>query len=78
MSKSNIPEITSYAGAASSLGVGSLTMNDWAILVGIVMAILTFLLNAWYTRRKDKREQELKDLEKEELLARILAQGRHQ
>lgn len=75
MSKSNIPEMTSYAGAASSLGIGTLTMNDWAILVGILMAILTFLLNAWYAHRKDKREQRLIELEEEEVLARILAQG---
>lgn len=77
MSKSNIPEITSYAGAASSFGVGAFTMNEWACLIGIWLGVLTFVMNAWYTHRKDKREQELKDLEKEELLSRILAQGRN-
>ncbi|KQQ86442.1 HP1 family phage holin [Massilia sp. Leaf139] len=76
MSKSNIPEISSYAGAAGSFGVGALTMNEWACLIGILLGFLTFVMNAWYTKRKDKREQELKDLEKEELISRILAQGR--
>jgi hypothetical protein len=78
MSKTNLPEITSYAGAASALGVGSLTMNDWAILVGILMAVLTFLLNVWYTQRKDQREQQLKELAEQELLSRIIAQGARQ
>lgn len=75
MSKSNIPEITSYAGAASSFGVGTITMNEWACLIGIALGVLTFLMNVWYTHRKDKREQRLKELEEQELLSRILAQG---
>ena len=76
MSKSHIPEITSYAGAAGSFGVGALTMNEWACLIGILLGLLTFVMNAWYAKRKDRREEELKDLEKEELLSRILMQGR--
>jgi len=75
MSKSNIPEISSYVGAASSFGVGALTLNQWACLIGIWLGILTFVMNAWYTHRKDKREQRLKELEEQELLSRIIAQG---
>ena len=78
MSKTNIPEITSYVGAASSFGVGALTMNEWACLIGIFLGLLTFVMNAWYAQRRDKREQRLKDLEEQELLSRILAQGRKQ
>lgn len=75
MSKTSIPEITSYAGAASSFGIGAMTMNELACLIGIVLGVLTFLMNLWYTHRKDKREQRLKDLEEQELLARILEKG---
>ena len=46
----------SYAGGAVSIGA-SLTLTDIGILVGIVTALLTFVLNAVYTYRRDQREQ---------------------
>ncbi|UXC37206.1 phage holin family protein [Cupriavidus gilardii] len=57
MRQINPVEATSYAGAITSIGA-SLTLTDIGIIVGIVTALLTFGLNAWYMRRKDRREVE--------------------
>jgi hypothetical protein len=57
MSKLTGTEASSYAGAAASIGA-SLTLTDIGIIVGIVTALLTFGLNAYYMYRRDKREQE--------------------
>lgn len=48
---------TSYAGAAVSVLFG-LTLTEWGIIVGIVTALLTFGLNAWYQHRRNAREEE--------------------
>lgn len=66
MSKLSGPEVTSYAGAATSI-FSSMTLTDIGVIVGIVTALLTFGLNAFYTYRKDKREQ----LESEAAIARL-------
>ncbi|WP_170976641.1 HP1 family phage holin [Massilia sp. HP4] len=70
------PEMGSYAGGAVAIGT-SLTLTQVGIVVGIVTALLTFGLNAWYAAKKDAREQELADLdrrEREVRLAQLLAQ----
>lgn len=48
----------SYAGGGFSV-LSALTLTQWGIIVGIVTAILTFALNAWWGYRRDRREQEL-------------------
>jgi predicted histidine transporter YuiF (NhaC family) len=57
MRQANHIEATSYAGAVASI-VSSMMLTDVGIIIGIVTALLTFGLNAWYTRRKDRRETE--------------------
>lgn len=49
--------ITSYIGAAFSV-LSSLTLTEWGILTGIFTALGTFALNAWWGRRRDKREMQ--------------------
>jgi uncharacterized membrane protein (DUF485 family) len=61
MSRHTGVEITSYVGGITSI-VSSLTLTNIGILVGIATALLTFLLNAVYMYRKDRREQEAADL----------------
>ena len=39
----------------------ALTLADFAALVGMVTALLGALVNAWYTWRKDRREQRSSD-----------------
>lgn len=70
MSKLSGPEVGSYAGGAVSVAA-SLTLTEVGIIVGIVTALLTFALNAWYTRRKNEREQMLAELERREREARL-------
>ena len=53
-------EVTSYAGGVLSFGAG-LTLENWGVIIGIATALLTFLLNVWYTREKNLREQRESD-----------------
>jgi len=75
MSKVSAPEIGSYAGGATAIGA-SLTLTQVGILVGIVTALLTFALNAWYTGKKNAREQLLVDLELREREVRLARSSR--
>lgn len=79
MSKLSAPEVGSYAGGATAIGA-SLTLTEIGVIVGIATALLTFLLNAWYTRQRNERERILADLdrrEREVRLALLEAQGAH-
>ncbi len=45
----------SYTASGGLVGVGALDLNDVAIVVGMVLAVLTFLTNVianWYWKRK--------------------------
>lgn len=70
MSKISPPEVGSYAGGAVSVAA-SLTLTEVGIIVGIVTALLTFGLNAWYTAKKNAREQKLADLDQREREVRL-------
>jgi hypothetical protein len=56
MKNPNNLEVSSYAGGILSIGAG-LTLENWAVIVGIATALLTLLLNVWYTRQKNRREE---------------------
>ena len=76
MSKISPPEMGSYAGGAVAIGT-SLTLTEVGVVVGIATALLTFILNFLYMRRKDAREQLLADVElreREVRLAQLQAQ----
>lgn len=66
MSRHSGPEVTSYAGAAVSVG-SALTLTEIGVIVGIVTALLTFVLNAVYMYRKDKREKQESEARLEKL-----------
>lgn len=57
---------TSYAGGAASV-VSALTLTEIGITIGIVTAVLTFVLNVVYHYRKDKREREAHELRLEQI-----------
>jgi len=76
ISKTTPPEVGSYAGAAVTVAT-SLTLTQFGVIVGIFTALLTFLLNAWYTHQRNSRENRLAELEcheREVRLAQFLAQ----
>lgn len=56
MSKLTGMEVTSYAGAATSIGA-SLTLTDIGVIVGILTALVTAGLNAYFGYQRNKREQ---------------------
>jgi hypothetical protein len=61
MARHSGTEVSSYAGAVISI-VSSLTLTQIGIIVGIITALLTFGLNAYYMHRKDRREQRESDV----------------
>ena len=70
MSKITPQEVGSYAGAAVTVAT-SLTLTQVGVIVGIITALLTFALNAWYTHQRNMRERLLADLERREREARL-------
>ena len=77
MSKLSAPEVGSYAGGVTAIGA-SLTLTQVGIIVGIVTALLTFALNAWYTRQKNAREKLLAELEVREREVRLAQLQAHE
>ncbi|MEM8511090.1 hypothetical protein RCH14_000381 [Massilia sp. MP_M2] len=76
MAKITPQEVGSYAGAAVTVAT-SMTLTQFGVIVGIATALLTFLLNAWYTHQRNSRESRLAELEcheREVRLAQFLAQ----
>lgn len=53
----------------------SLTLTDVGVIVGIATAALTFLLNAYFMRRKDAREQRESDARLREIDSHIHGHG---
>lgn len=43
-----------YSSSLSTAVFGAITLNDWALIFGIVFSIATFGLN-WYYRHKEYR-----------------------
>lgn len=70
MSRHSGPEVASYAGGAVSIA-SSLTLTEIGVIVGIATALLTFIANAIYMYRKDRREQR----ESEARLAELRGSG---
>lgn len=68
--KMSTTEVTSYAGGIAAIGA-SLTLTQVGVIVGIATALLTFIMNAIYAYRKDKREQTAADLTRREMETRI-------
>jgi isoprenylcysteine carboxyl methyltransferase (ICMT) family protein YpbQ len=56
MNKLTPPEVSSYAGGIVSVAA-SLTLTQAGVIVGIVTALLTFVFNAVFMYRRDRREE---------------------
>lgn len=61
------PEVSSYAGSATAIGA-AMTLTEIGVLVGIATAVLTFVLNIYFMRRKDQREQRESDVRVAQLM----------
>lgn len=42
--------------------VGVLTLQEWALVVGTLLGVLTYLTNLYFKRREDRRQSELHQL----------------
>ena len=49
---------TSYTVSVGTAGAGLLSLNEWALLLGIIFAALTFAVNWWYQHRKFSMDRE--------------------
>ena len=50
----------SYSGGIIAV-LSALTLTEWGIVSGILTALGTFILNAYFQWKRDRREQELND-----------------
>lgn len=90
MRQTNPGEVASYTGSVVAV-LSSLTLTDIGIIVGILTALLTFWLNAFFMRRKDRRdaveraecmrllrEKDKRDAEEHEARMRALGEVGHE
>ena len=49
----NIANKTTYGGGAVTI-IGGLTLNEWAVGVGIVLGVLGFIADIWFKRQRLK------------------------
>lgn len=61
----------SYGASISTAAGGAFTVNELALWGGLLLALLTFIVNWVYQARKEKREAELTRLESELAKARL-------
>ncbi|WP_342221260.1 HP1 family phage holin [Candidatus Fukatsuia endosymbiont of Tuberolachnus salignus] len=57
----------SYSSAWLLTCLGAWTLQDWATLIGVVLAMGTYLNNRYYKRREDQRQQEIHALQRQQL-----------
>lgn len=55
----------SYSASVTTAAGGAFTINEWAMVVGIVLALLTFVINWIYKAAQNKRDKEQHELNKE-------------
>lgn len=63
----SIVSTVGYGGAGTSI-LASLTLNDWGVLIGICIAVVTGVIHTIYYWRKDKREQRIYDLQAQAIM----------
>lgn len=63
--------LASYIASFLSFIGGALTLNDIAILLGIVLALFTFFVNWIYQAKRNHRETKINDLQAELLRAQL-------
>lgn len=61
----------SYSASVTTAAGSALTVNDWALLLGIILAASTFTTNWVYRAMQNKRDSEKHELEKQWLKLRL-------
>ncbi|MCL1048926.1 phage holin family protein [Shewanella abyssi] len=60
-----------YSASFTTAAGGAVSVNELALWIGILFAALTFVINWVYQAKKNRRDVEVKDLEKELIKAKI-------
>ena len=60
-----------YSASFTTAAGGAVSVNELALWIGILFAALTFMINWVYQAKKNKRDVELKELEKELIKAKL-------
>jgi hypothetical protein len=58
-----------YGGAAVTGVLWGLSVPDWAVIISMLVAVMGFIVHAWATVRKDRREAAAHDAQMQELKA---------
>lgn len=56
---------TSYAWSVFMTLVGALSLNEWAVLIGILTGLGTFFTNRYYKKKEERRLEERQGWERE-------------
>ena len=60
-----------YSASFTTAAGGAVSVNELALWIGILFAALTFVINWVYQAKKNRRDTELKDLQKELVQAKL-------
>lgn len=56
----------SYTASGGTTILGLFTLQEWAAIIGIFLAMATFAVNLYFQRRRDRREAVMLSMEQEE------------
>lgn len=71
----NASSVATYTTSGTLAAAGAFTLTEWALVVGIVISVMTFVVNLLYQQRRYKLEAEYKALLREELLRKLDPDG---
>ena len=59
-----------YTGASACV-IGGMLSNEFAVLTGVVLGVLGLVVNWYFTRKRDRREQAAHDLQMQDMHAKF-------
>lgn len=71
----NASSVATYTTSGTIAAFGAITLTEWVLIIGIVISVLTFVVNLVYQQRRYRLEAEYKALLREELLRKLEADG---
>lgn len=63
----NTSKYVSYGAGTGATILGSISWDELATIIGIITALLTFLVSCYFQWRKDRRDEEMFQLNKHHL-----------
>lgn len=50
---------TAYTTSGATFIAGSMSLNEWLAIGGFTLAVFTFVVNVYFQRKRDKREERM-------------------